>query len=107
MAPETRYARSGDVAIAYQVVGDGPFDLIWVPGAISNVELTWEDPPRVLLPAARGLLPPDPLRQARYGALRPRQRNREPGDPYGRRSRGSRRCRVATRRRGRRVRGWS
>jgi len=46
MAPETRYARSGDVAIAYQVVGDGPFDLIWVPGAISNVELTWEDPPR-------------------------------------------------------------
>src|SRR5918997_3192581 len=41
--PETRYARSGDVNIAYQVVGDGPFDLVYVPGWISNVELMWED----------------------------------------------------------------
>ncbi len=31
MAPETRYARSGDIHIAYQVVGDGPVDLLWVP----------------------------------------------------------------------------
>jgi class 3 adenylate cyclase len=46
MAPETRYARSGDVAIAYQVVGEGPLDLVFVPGAVSNVELTWEDPLR-------------------------------------------------------------
>ena len=44
--PETRYARSGDVSIAYQVVGDGPFDLVYVPGAVSNVELIWEDPAR-------------------------------------------------------------
>jgi len=36
---ETRYAKSGDVSIAYQVHGDGPFDLVYVPGAISNVEL--------------------------------------------------------------------
>src|SRR3954447_15094262 len=42
--PETRYARSGDVNIAYQVVGEGPFDLIWVPGWISNVEASWEVP---------------------------------------------------------------
>jgi pimeloyl-ACP methyl ester carboxylesterase len=42
--PETRYARSGDVNIAYQVVGDGPFDLVYVPGWISNVELMWEEP---------------------------------------------------------------
>src|SRR5689334_21268741 len=42
--PATRYARSGDVNIAYQVVGDGPFDLIWVPGWISNVEESWEVP---------------------------------------------------------------
>ena len=41
---ETRYAKSGDVNIAYQVVGDGPFDLIWVPGWISNVEASWEVP---------------------------------------------------------------
>jgi pimeloyl-ACP methyl ester carboxylesterase len=43
-APETRYAKSGDVHIAYQVVGDGPFDLVYVPGWISNVELMWEEP---------------------------------------------------------------
>jgi class 3 adenylate cyclase len=42
--PETRYARSGEVNIAYQVVGEGPFDLIWVPGWISNVEASWEVP---------------------------------------------------------------
>ena len=42
--PETHYARSGDVAIAYQVVGDGPFDLVFVPGFISHVELRWTIP---------------------------------------------------------------
>ena len=42
--PETRYAKSGDVNIAYQVVGDGPLDLVYVPGWISNVELNWEEP---------------------------------------------------------------
>ena len=39
--PETRYAKSGDLNIAYQVAGDGPLDLIYVPGWISNVELNW------------------------------------------------------------------
>src|SRR6266581_5597218 len=42
--PFTRYARSGDVNIAYQVVGEGPVDLVYVPGWISNVELAWELP---------------------------------------------------------------
>jgi pimeloyl-ACP methyl ester carboxylesterase len=42
--PETRYAKSGDLNIAYQVVGEGPFDLIYVPGWISNVELMWDEP---------------------------------------------------------------
>lgn len=41
---ETRYARSGDINIAYQVVGDGPRDLIYVPGWVSNIEVMWEDP---------------------------------------------------------------
>jgi class 3 adenylate cyclase len=41
--PRTRYAKSGDLNIAYQVVGDGPFDLVFAPGIISNVELAWED----------------------------------------------------------------
>ena len=41
---QTRYARSGDLSIAYQVVGDGPFDLVYVPGWVSNIELMWEEP---------------------------------------------------------------
>jgi len=41
---ETRYARSGDVSIAYQVTGDGPFDVVHVPGFVSHVELAWEVP---------------------------------------------------------------
>jgi pimeloyl-ACP methyl ester carboxylesterase len=44
MTPETKYARSGDVNIAYQVVGDGPRDLVLVPGWLSNVEVFWEEP---------------------------------------------------------------
>ena len=44
MTPETRYARSGDVNIAYQVVGEGPRDLVYVPGWVSNVEMMWEQP---------------------------------------------------------------
>jgi pimeloyl-ACP methyl ester carboxylesterase len=42
--PETRYARSGEVSIAYQVVGEGPVDLVYIPGFVSNVELTWRVP---------------------------------------------------------------
>jgi pimeloyl-ACP methyl ester carboxylesterase len=44
MTPETRYAKSGDVHIAYQVVGDGPVDLVFVAGWITHLELAWEDP---------------------------------------------------------------
>jgi pimeloyl-ACP methyl ester carboxylesterase len=42
--PETRYARSGDVNVAYQVVGEGPFDLVYGPGWVSNIEMMWEEP---------------------------------------------------------------
>ena len=42
--PKTRYARNGEARIAYQVIGDGPFDLIAVPGFVSNVEYLWEIP---------------------------------------------------------------
>lgn len=41
---ETRYARSGEVNIAYQVVGQGERDLVYVPGWVSNIEVMWEDP---------------------------------------------------------------
>jgi pimeloyl-ACP methyl ester carboxylesterase len=42
--PETRYAKSGDVHIAYQVVGEGPLDLVCVHGTTSNVEVYWDFP---------------------------------------------------------------
>jgi class 3 adenylate cyclase len=42
--PETLFAKSGDAHIAYQVIGDGPVDLVYVAGWISNVELNWQEP---------------------------------------------------------------
>lgn len=44
MAPETRYTRSGEVAIADQVFGDGPVDLLLAPGFVSHCEVLWEHP---------------------------------------------------------------
>ena len=44
MRPQTRYARSGDLSIAYQVVGDGPFDIVFVNGFVSHLEVGWETP---------------------------------------------------------------
>lgn len=42
--PETRYARSGDLQIAYQVVGEGPLDVVLVSSYLSNIEMFWELP---------------------------------------------------------------
>jgi class 3 adenylate cyclase len=42
--PTTRYARSGSVSIAYQVVGDGPRDLVFVGGWVSHLESGWDEP---------------------------------------------------------------
>lgn len=44
MAPQTKYARSGDVHIAYQVIGDGPRDLVIAPGFVTHIEHLWEEP---------------------------------------------------------------
>jgi len=45
VAPRTRYAKApGGVSIAYQVVGDGPRDLVWVPGWVSHIEAAWDEP---------------------------------------------------------------
>jgi class 3 adenylate cyclase/pimeloyl-ACP methyl ester carboxylesterase len=44
MIPETRYARSDGVHIAYQVFGRGPLDLVFVPGWVSHIEYAWEEP---------------------------------------------------------------
>ena len=45
MQPETRYAKSGELFIAYQVLGDGPFDLVFAPAINSHLEILWEWPP--------------------------------------------------------------
>lgn len=42
--PETKYTKSGDVHIAYQVTGDGPLDIVFVPGFVSHLEAQWEYP---------------------------------------------------------------
>lgn len=45
MVHDTRYARAADgVSIAYQVIGDGPRDLVWVPGFVSHLEAIWDEP---------------------------------------------------------------
>ena len=48
MLPKTKYARSDDVRIAYQITGDGPFDVVWAPGTMSHLDLDWEMPRRAL-----------------------------------------------------------
>jgi pimeloyl-ACP methyl ester carboxylesterase len=44
MPPPVRYVRNGNVSIAYQVVGEGPHDLLMIPGWISHLALDWEEP---------------------------------------------------------------
>src|SRR3954466_12749027 len=44
MQPETRFALSGDVNIAYQVIGEGPIDLVFVMGWVSNIDEFWTEP---------------------------------------------------------------
>jgi class 3 adenylate cyclase len=46
--PKTRYARSDDVLIAYQVTGEGPVDVVFAPGTMSHLDLDWEIPRRAL-----------------------------------------------------------
>lgn len=43
--PETKYARSGDCYIAYQVLGSGPVDIVFFGPLVGHVELIWDDPP--------------------------------------------------------------
>ena len=44
MLPETRYAKCGDVHVAYQVFGEGPVNLVYTPGFVSHIENYWDDP---------------------------------------------------------------
>jgi pimeloyl-ACP methyl ester carboxylesterase len=49
MGPETKYARSGDIYIAYQVTGERPIDVVWAPGTVSHLDLDWDSPARARL----------------------------------------------------------
>ena len=42
--PDVKYARSGNVAIAYQVVGDGPVDMVFIRGTLAELLTAWEQP---------------------------------------------------------------
>src|SRR5687768_17512585 len=42
--PKTQYARSGDFSIAYQIIGDGPLDLVHIPGLVSHLDHAWTHP---------------------------------------------------------------
>ncbi len=44
MRPKTNYTKSGTLNIAFQVIGNGPIDLVFVPGWVSNIDLMWDDP---------------------------------------------------------------
>ena len=106
MEAETRYAKSGDVNIAYQVVGDGPLDLVLVPGWVSHVEQAWEEPSFARVPPPAGVVraadPPRPPRHRPLGSRRPAP---GAGRAHGRRARGDGRRRLAARRALRHLRG--
>ena len=82
-APEVRFAKSGDVNIAYSMVGDGPFDLVFVGGWVLSCHEVVGGPSGGLLQPTVLLLPVDPVRQTRNRALRPHHRYSRPGDPDG------------------------
>jgi len=69
MTPETHFAQNGSVNIAYQVFGEGPRDLIVIPGWLSNLDIFWEEPM-----AARFFLALSRFshRQTRHGPFRSR-----------------------------------
>ena len=89
VTPATRYAKSGDVHIAYQVVGDGANDLVFVPGWVSHVEYAWEDPSYSdFLKRLVVLLSSHPPRPSGHRAVGPRRRAAHARAADGRRPRG-------------------
>jgi hypothetical protein len=60
-----RYAKAGGVDIAYRVVGEGPLDLVWVPGLFSNIEIEWENPGLWTRPQPSGIRVSDAVAWAR------------------------------------------
>ena len=70
MTPDVHYAKSGDVHIAYTVFGDGPVDLVWVPGFISHVEHWWDEPGQVRWLQRLGSFAGSPVRRRWKSAWR-------------------------------------
>ena len=69
--PDIHYARNGDVAVANQVIGEGPLDVVLVPDWVSNLVWHWYSPLLAWVLRADGVvLPADRLRQARNRTLR-------------------------------------
>jgi hypothetical protein len=68
LTPEIRCTGSGDVALAYPVTGDGPLDMVFVPGEISNIELAWELPEFARFLGRLAQLRPA-LHQVRYASV--------------------------------------
>ena len=105
-APDVSYVKNGDVSIAYSTIGDGPFDVVFVPGWILSVfESAWDGPAAETLSTARLLLARDPVRQARDRPLRPRERHSRLRDEDGRHPRRDGRRRIRASRPARRLRG--
>ena len=71
MQPETKYARLGRDRIAYQVLGEGPPDLVLTSGSFGHVDMAWEDPGIALFFRTLASFPADPVRPAGHGRLRP------------------------------------
>ena len=44
MKPKTNYTKSGDFNIAYQVIGEGSIDILYIPGWVSNIDMMWAEP---------------------------------------------------------------
>src|SRR5262245_37311572 len=84
MDPNVRYTKWGDVNIAYQVLGDGPFDLVMSPGWVTHLDLAWDVPPlarflerlasfsRLILFDKRGTGLSDPVQPDRLPTLQDR-----------------------------------
>ena len=70
LLPKTKYARTDDVLIAYQVTGKGPVDVVMAPGTMSHLDLDWEIPRRALFFERFGrFCRYDSVRQARHRAV--------------------------------------
>ena len=82
--PTTRYAKSGNVHVAYQVFGEGEIDLVFFPGFVSNIETYWEEPSfRPLAPQARRFRPRHHLRQTRHWPVGPPRNASDHGRAHG------------------------